>query len=49
MKTITLRFKTDDEALIDNLVVSWLEDEGITILTAGSRDVVDLSYVKVTD
>lgn len=45
-KTVTLRFKTDDAALIENLVAAWLHDEGITIHTAGRRDSVDLTYVK---
>ena len=45
-KTVTLRFKTDDESLIQNLVTAWLEDEGITILSAGRRDTIDLTYVK---
>lgn len=44
---VMLRFHTDDQALIDNLVVSWLEDEGITIHHGGGTDTVDLSYVKV--
>lgn len=46
MIEVTLRFKTDRTALVTNLVTAWLEDEGITIKTAGDTDSVDLTYVK---
>jgi hypothetical protein len=46
MTTVTLRFKTDDAQLIDDLVTSWLENEGITIRTASLTRSVDLTYVK---
>lgn len=46
MKTVTLRFKTDDDALIQDLVTAWLEDEGITLRTASLTRSVDLTYVK---
>lgn len=46
MYEVTLRFKTDDRALIDNLVIAWTESEGINIRTAGGSDEVDLTYVK---
>ena len=43
---VTLRFNTDDESLVKNLVTAWLEGEGITIKSAGRVDSVDLTYVK---
>lgn len=46
MIEVTLRFKTDDPALVSNLVTAWLEDEGINIRTAGGSDNVDLTYVR---
>ncbi len=44
-KTVTIRFKASQE-LIDNLVTAWVEDEGITIVTGGGTDNVDLAWVK---
>lgn len=49
MIEVTLRFKTEDATLVQNLVTAWLESEGITILSAGRRDSVDLTYVKESD
>lgn len=46
MYEVTLRFKTEDKELVDNLVVSWLENEGVTLHHGGGRDFVDLTYVK---
>lgn len=49
MTEVTMRFKTDDATLVQNLVTAWLEDEGITIQSAGRQDTVDLTYVKERD
>ena len=46
MKTDTIRFKTDDENFIQDLVDAWVEDEGITIRTASMQRSIDLTYVK---
>lgn len=47
MYEVTLRFKTDDELLIKNLVTAWLEDEGAKLIVAGSQPKpIDLTYVK---
>ena len=49
MYEVTLRFKTEDKELVDNLVIAWLEDEGITIKSAVRTDFVDLTYVKESE
>lgn len=43
---VTLRFKTEDKALVESLVTAWLEDEGVTIRHAAGEASVDLTYVK---
>lgn len=47
MHEVTLRFKTEDKEFIQELVIAWLESEGITIQSGGHRkDFVELTYVK---
>ena len=46
MAQVTLRFRTDDDALIESLGTAWLEDEGIVILHGGRSDAIDLTYVR---
>ena len=48
MATVTVKFKTDDSALIAELIAAFIEDEGITIRTASLTRFVDLTDVTYT-
>lgn len=47
MQEVTLRFKTDDESLIDALVNSWLQDREVRVIANGKEPkTVNLTHVK---
>lgn len=47
MHEVTIRIKTDNDTLIDDLVHSWLHDKNVRIIANGHQpSIVDLTYVK---